>query len=643
MRVQCYPITPPGLPQAATPGWKQHYPAAAFSHILDSSKNQGRQNSMEHPVQPPSIDRVLELPRLDLGADQIRILTLRRGSWNDAISCDLEIARLQSNPQYEALSYAWGDATVRAPIILDGCMYQVTTNLEAALRRLRHPTRDRRLWVDALCINQADDAEKSHQVNLMSHIYSNAAHGLMWLGEHEEDSPLHHLSQPAQQNRGVTASITRSEVIAAFGLIRLMGSGCHVSSRVPDEGENLDSVYHLEAPSLNALATLMGLDWWKRIWTVQEVVLPANVTVICGDMQLDWAVFSQAAINFVDHIQEDCCNIDYEAGVGLARFHFAIDPISICRRRGYQGANYILETLWLFQGRRASDERDKIYALLGLGPTPLLCADYSLGWREVYCAAAESLLRTPAIGLQALLRRHEYDRDLDLPSWVPDWRAQTEQDLLSRELAWFNFYDGFNAAGGTKFTSKPSHSAELYLLGTAVDDVATSLGRPHATADDLETDTHWRGLLEDMVNLTDNYPYGWTYIDAYFRTVRCGMSMLPATDGSFARLHPGDSSQLARVRDWEAARGLDPVLLGTSRQRLFLTKSGLLGMGPEETRPGDKVYILHGGNVPFVLRPASQQGLPDRYTYVGDAYVDGVMDGEALDDGSTAAEWVALV
>src|SRR5687768_9455999 len=103
-------------------------------------------------------------PSLNLAKNDIRVLTLHPGTWKDPIRCSLHTVRLEDNPRYEALSYAWGDADDCRPVMVDARVVQVTANLETALRRLRHPDRDRALWVDALCINQQDNDEKSHQV-----------------------------------------------------------------------------------------------------------------------------------------------------------------------------------------------------------------------------------------------------------------------------------------------------------------------------------------------------------------------------------------------------------------------------------------------------------------------------------------------
>ena len=91
-------------------------------------------------------------------------------------------------PDYEALSYVWGDRESPKTISIDGCVQEVTENLEAALQQLRLSDAPRRLWVDALCINQEDSKEKSHQIQKMRHIYRRASGVLVWLGNEADRS-----------------------------------------------------------------------------------------------------------------------------------------------------------------------------------------------------------------------------------------------------------------------------------------------------------------------------------------------------------------------------------------------------------------------------------------------------------------------
>ncbi|KAK7225101.1 hypothetical protein V2G26_013104 [Clonostachys chloroleuca] len=123
---------------------------------------------------------------LKISGRQIRLLTIL--STEPEISCRLEVAELKGELSFNALSYVWGDPRVTKAILVNGHRILVTINLVSALeyapyhlRKSKHAT-SKKLWVDAICINQEDIAEKSRQVSLMKHIYSQSDIVLCWLG-----------------------------------------------------------------------------------------------------------------------------------------------------------------------------------------------------------------------------------------------------------------------------------------------------------------------------------------------------------------------------------------------------------------------------------------------------------------------------
>lgn len=90
---------------------------------------------------------------------------------------------LQPAPEYEALSYAWGEPVLSDTLCLDGRgSHAITANLRQCLVSLRKADETRVLWVDAVCINQNDTREKERQVALMGKIYQAAQRALIWLG-----------------------------------------------------------------------------------------------------------------------------------------------------------------------------------------------------------------------------------------------------------------------------------------------------------------------------------------------------------------------------------------------------------------------------------------------------------------------------
>jgi hypothetical protein len=109
--------------------------------------------------------------------DEIRLLQLEPGSGSDPIKCSLIHARLEESPTYDALSYMWGEEHATRSYMLQlegGRALGVRENLGNALRYMKLKDEVRVLWVDAVCINQADDGERGHQVAQMGMIYSQA-------------------------------------------------------------------------------------------------------------------------------------------------------------------------------------------------------------------------------------------------------------------------------------------------------------------------------------------------------------------------------------------------------------------------------------------------------------------------------------
>lgn len=78
--------------------------------------------------------------------------------------------------KYEAVSHVCGEPILTHPLYTNSMtIVNVTRNLNMALRRLRLNNEPRRLWADAVCINQADMGEKSKQIPLMVEIFQGAS------------------------------------------------------------------------------------------------------------------------------------------------------------------------------------------------------------------------------------------------------------------------------------------------------------------------------------------------------------------------------------------------------------------------------------------------------------------------------------
>ncbi|KAF2254492.1 hypothetical protein BU26DRAFT_417709, partial [Trematosphaeria pertusa] len=136
----------------------------------------------------PTSDALYRYKPLTPTTQEIRLLTLLPGEWASPIECNVKHVDLDDGPEYEALSYTWGDLNDKVDIRVEGATFSVTRNLEVALRYLRHETQERVLWIDAVCINQVDSAEKSTQIQAMYRIFSSADRVLAWTGKESNDS-----------------------------------------------------------------------------------------------------------------------------------------------------------------------------------------------------------------------------------------------------------------------------------------------------------------------------------------------------------------------------------------------------------------------------------------------------------------------
>jgi hypothetical protein len=174
---------------------------------------------------------------LSSNIDSIRLLRLlpHRDKAAD-IQCELfdySLHELHGTHLYEALSYVWGDPNENLPIFVRGNRFNVTINLHAALLRLRNHSIERILWIDAICINQADDKEKENQIQFMAKIYGQANRVVVWLGETADDSDL------------------------AFEEIR------SVRGKRPDDQP-------LDSNVASAVLALLQRPWFRRIWVRQQ-------------------------------------------------------------------------------------------------------------------------------------------------------------------------------------------------------------------------------------------------------------------------------------------------------------------------------------------------------------------------------------
>ncbi|KAF2123036.1 heterokaryon incompatibility protein-domain-containing protein [Lophiotrema nucula] len=124
---------------------------------------------------------------LDTGRNEIRLLDIQPASFDAPIRCDLWHAELTPGLTFTALSYTWGDPIIRKTITINGASMEVTVNLFDALQHMRSADEARTFWIDAVCIDQENLEERSAQVLRMCDIYTMATKVEVWLGREESE------------------------------------------------------------------------------------------------------------------------------------------------------------------------------------------------------------------------------------------------------------------------------------------------------------------------------------------------------------------------------------------------------------------------------------------------------------------------
>jgi hypothetical protein len=105
----------------------------------------------------------------------IRLLRIESKSGGKSIEVDLGIFKLDSDVQYTALSYVWGNLFPQSWIVCNGNNVPISHNLWEVLSCLQKQEYHGLLWVDAICINQKDNKEKGLQTSCECSI-------LAWVG-----------------------------------------------------------------------------------------------------------------------------------------------------------------------------------------------------------------------------------------------------------------------------------------------------------------------------------------------------------------------------------------------------------------------------------------------------------------------------
>ncbi|KAF2467452.1 HET-domain-containing protein [Lindgomyces ingoldianus] len=303
---------------------------------------------------------------IGLKGPAFRLLRLFKSA-EPTIECELFQAWLHgdSTIPYEALSYTWGDKAIYEHIRINGRSLGITKNLYRALYNLRSQHTDRILWVDAICIDQANTSERGHQVQQMGKIYSQADGVIFWLG------------LPTRETNILMDSLNElQKEVAIYPYKDWNPSDEHWATQWSSIQLGLSRQHSgLMAQQRRGMELLLGRPWFKRVWILQEVANSKRAEVCCGTKSIPASFFALAP-SLIGMAPESHCQAVLDIMPGLSR------------KGSWWSQKRDLYTLLLkFKGSKASDERDMIYALLGISSdahdTDILRADYTKTAKQV--------------------------------------------------------------------------------------------------------------------------------------------------------------------------------------------------------------------------------------------------------------------
>ena len=626
-------------------------------------------------------DEIYEYDDLPTDGQHFRLLGLKPPDEHGNISSlTLHTFDINDAPPFYAISYVWHSPQLEVPMTCNHKKLMITNSLGSALKKLVPWSRGTYLWADGICINQGNIAERNHQVTLMGNIYGRASKVLAHLGDSgltEDDSS------------------DWSAVSLMTLLNRIWLTEPNLSSRSESEWKKVLAINHDNAAMWESLVLFWMNPWFTRCWIMQEAVLADNVVLFYGK-----AICSLNAVTtFWDLTQR------HELP-GILRYSSLADTYMACRTMSLVGSfkrlrelhqkpsvtgatpeslrhlkdigdqkvtlrkdhrftsDSLCNLLAMSRCKNATDERDKVYALLALAQDSLaktVHPDYSAEntTSKVYCDVAKECVRQ-GYGVELLHYSGTDNLTEGLPSWVPDWSRQTRSNFHSTKYCFATFSQPKIA-----LSPEPGHlhvrgaiidsfeylgfPCRFYSLKSSEDRLYRELMDSHDELPPVKTDMHMRQVIYatskmmfDYLCSTNQYAEGLDTAMARTLTADCtrtgerteGDPAYMQGFGAFRRFNEASlqmsvlsnlvepDSAAARLLDeaWPYECALQDVHKG---RKICVTKGRYMGVTTYDTEKGDLLVMFEGFAMPFVLRPKG-----DNFVIIGDCYIHGVMDGE---------------
>lgn len=556
---------------------------------------------------------------------RIRLVTIDPAvGLDEPVSCTLDTVEFGERP-YEALSYVWGDPTIKVPIMIEGKRLDVTPNLADALQHVRLGVSPRTMWIDAICIDQDNLEERGEQVRRMDMVYKSADRVVVWLGKYSEPEDD---EVTFGENWGFEKLYagTEDSVSAAFALAERMAATRDKSTWRFDSDL---SVNVNDDPNVwGRLCLLFNRQWFKRLWVYQEIALARAARVVCGLSSVHWTDIKGAALAIIvlqsPYLPRNGPVHKMKIFSDLT-FAKATGSVVNAGRSEFERANLML-LLRATSQSKCLDARDRLIGLLGVMPEADredVVVDYTKDVKDCYRDWARNrMIRTKRLDV---LSACEDSRSKGVPSWVPDFRTgDWGHDVLlwpsTHELTQSTFSASYSSTGSTDASILwiSDNGNNIALRGYEIDRIAaisppimpvlsSTVRNDSASIFDLLA-TNWEVFIAEQLGqaLTPSAPFYRAFLDVLFRGLKTGDSDFDIPFhlqyANWRGHAPASFKDDARTDASEEMHRLATSFANITLQyclhhcQLFVTRSGMIGAVAEQCHVdvGDSIYVLLG-------------------------------------------------
>ncbi|KAI0419802.1 heterokaryon incompatibility protein-domain-containing protein [Xylaria grammica] len=607
---------------------------------------------------------------LDFERNEIRVVTIEMGRPDEMIRCTLEHVSLDQLPRYQALSYVWGDPGNTVPISLNGVVFQVTTNLYRALTRLRLKGLGA-IWIDAICINQRDVSERNQQVALMGSIYRRAAGVIIWLGEKSRSSnsafEVIDQLQSAESPREVAEKVSLKPVYSLLRrrywqrmwIIQEIALAQDIIVSCGDQERGWPAFSAAVQCALQGLSPadseLAGFEPFSNLYQLRRIITegaaPRKVSLL--------EALRRSVIAHASDPRDKVFGLlglvnDGDTYVPRPNYAAPLENLCLGMALGYISGKRTLDAIVLL-GRGIDDDS--------------VARNASPSWLPHWHNLSVGYERQLAYLTGNIHPKHKsplFAYEVKAAG-LSECQAHYRDGILScrgiyvgtiQTVGYSIWDESRNIASnvrGSNGLRNPylDNNSTFKAIYTAFLGVASS--RVYLTLMARSNDVHFRS--SDEAYLTE-FMRLWrsSYQPGYSPDIQAWIN-----NHKGFRVHGKTIEQWAHWKSWTkqgincrrkaAAQRKNTMLADVQRfvapdlafmirngLRLMLTDRGHIGWAHFRGRPGDLLYVLQGCSVPVILRPASH----DTFRLVGDAWIQGFMNGEAIKEDTNNSSWARV-